>query len=107
MGGDDQQFSKEQVAKLVLKLTHYVCREHTDCEEGVELQERCGRPSEPAIRSWLQTACELLASRALVVSVAEKRRDLIPSGEIRRDERKRTADVPLKFSRTVSENRGK
>jgi hypothetical protein len=22
------------------KLTHYVCREHTDCEEGVELQER-------------------------------------------------------------------
>ena len=21
-------------------LMHYVCREHTDCEEGVELQER-------------------------------------------------------------------
>jgi hypothetical protein len=25
---------------VTIKLTHYVCREHTDCEGGVELRER-------------------------------------------------------------------
>jgi hypothetical protein len=36
--------------------------------------------------------CKLLSSKAMVVSVAAKRRDLISSGVIRRGERERTAD---------------
>ena len=44
------------------KLTHYVCREHTDRKEGVEPQEMRGGPSEPAIRSRLEGPPCLLRS---------------------------------------------
>ena len=64
--------ARNPFAAALSKLRHYVCREHTDREGGVELQEREGRPLGAGDQAQAPNRCELLASRALVVSVAEK-----------------------------------
>ncbi len=57
------------------------------CQEAVyEMREG---PSQPGCRTRLQTAVELLWSRARVVSVKGKGTDNV-SGKSRKDERKRT-----------------
>ena len=45
-------------------------------------------------------------SRAMVVSAAEKRRDLIPIGKVKRGERKQTADEASKSGLATSKPMG-
>jgi hypothetical protein len=49
-------------------------------------------PSGSAIRLLIPSHRELLRSKAVVVSVAEKIGTMIPAGKVERGERKRTAD---------------
>ena len=64
-----------------------------------------GGPLEASGQARPQTPAKLRSSRAMVVSSCSKRWDKIPSGVIRRGERKRTADEVSKCQRRC-QNRG-
>jgi len=51
-----------------------------------------GGPFEVGNQVLISSHRKLLSSKAMVVSVAEKRRDKIPAGKVERGERKRTVD---------------
>ena len=53
-------------------------------------------PSGSAIRSLIPSHRELLRSKAVVVSVAEKVGTMIPAGKVERGERKQTASEASK-----------
>ena len=64
-----------------------------------------GGPLEASGQARASNPCKLRSSRAMVVSVAAKGGTQIPSGAIRRGERKRTADEVSKCQRRC-QNRG-
>jgi hypothetical protein len=64
-----------------------------------------GRPSEAGSQVQASNHCKLRSSKAMVVSVAAKRRDQIPSGMVWRGEREQTVDDVSKFHRRC-QNRG-
>src|ERR1700750_1534518 len=62
-------------------------------------------PSAPAIRSWCQTTVGC-CRKERGWGASRKRRDMIPSGVVQRDERKRTADERSKQNGRC-QNRGR
>jgi hypothetical protein len=69
-----------------------VRHEHNSAEEVWSFTEDEGGPLDAGSQVQASNHCKLLPLRAVVVSVAAKGGTTIPSGVVRRGERKRTAD---------------